>query len=184
MDDTSEQAPDHGSLTSPFQSSFTYPPAPTQSSTFSYPTTTTHLSYAPEGQVLATSVAFHGIPSQHSADYNQQYHQQHQAFCEQPQIFSEYHQQSDTENHSYYPPASSRKRQRRDSDMPLPFFSRSSVSHGGQEKTSGSENADENVNNPGTTMFQQLGSFCCPPWPDYSTPAGKTSAYMSGLTID
>lgn len=66
--------------------------------------------------------------------------------------------------------------------MPLPFFPRPPVSHGNQEKLSGSEIADENDNNPGISMFQQLESFCCPTWPDYSTPTGKMSVYISGLT--
>lgn len=179
VDDISEQIPDHGTLTSPFQPSFSYSLAVPQSSTFSYPTTTSHLSYASDEQVLATSATFDGVPSHNPADYSQQYQQQQQqAFCQQPPFFPLYDTQSDTRHQSYYSSPSSRKRQRRDSDMHFPFFSRPAAGHDDQEKPPSSEIADENMNNPSSTMFQQLESICCP-WSDYDTPAGKTSAYTA-----
>lgn len=181
MDDTPEQGPDHGSLTSPYQSNFTYSPAPPHSSTFSYPPTTNNISYASEGQVLATS-SFHGVPPQDPVDYSQQF-QQHQAFYEQPPFFTQHHTPSDTQQESYYHSPTSRKRQRRDSDMRLPYFSRPSASHSDQEKVTGTMVEDDNTHHP--TMFQQLEGFCCPPWSDYSTTTGKKTRvlkYVSALT--
>lgn len=170
MEDLPEQIPDHGTLTSPFQTNFTtYSPAPPQSSTFSYPTATSHPSYASDGQALATSVTFDGSPPQQPVGYNQQYHQQqHQAFYEQPPFFSHYDTLSDIRHQSYYSSPTSRKRQRSDSDMHFPFFSRPAAGHDDREKPSSSDIADDN---PGSTMFE---TFCCP-WSGYDTPAGKTS---------
>lgn len=65
--------------------------------------------------------------------------------------------------------------------MHFPFFPRPAAGHDDVEKPPSSEIADGNMDNPSSTMFQQLENLCCP-WSDYDTPAGKTSAYTAGMT--
>lgn len=63
--------------------------------------------------------------------------------------------------------------------MHVPFFPRPAASPGDQDKPPSSEIAGEHADHLGSTIFQQIENFCCPPWSNYSAPTGKIPPVFS-----